>query len=198
MPCGFSDWESLYRNTEAETMPWFSRALDADLEQELRRRNITKGRFLDLGTGPGTQAVELSRMGFDVTGTDISESAVEKAKKLPGRARFIVDDVLDSKLKDRSFDYIFDRGTFHTIEPDGRRIHIRTVKRILADSGILFLKCMSIKEKIHDMPLPHKFSEQDIKNIFGRDFIIESIKDTVYQGISSPPPRALFAVLRKK
>ncbi|MBI1662851.1 MAG: class I SAM-dependent methyltransferase [Nitrosopumilus sp.] len=37
---------------------------------------------MDLGTGPGTQALELSKIGFKVTGTDISQSAIEKAKKI--------------------------------------------------------------------------------------------------------------------
>lgn len=44
-------------------MPWYNEKLDADLENEMKLRKITKGRFLDLGTGPGTQAIQLAKMG---------------------------------------------------------------------------------------------------------------------------------------
>jgi hypothetical protein len=39
-------------------MPWYNKNLDSDLEEELEKRKITKGRILDLGTGPATQAVQ--------------------------------------------------------------------------------------------------------------------------------------------
>ncbi len=73
---------------------------------------ITKGRFLDLGTGPATQATELYKLGFQVTATDISEHAITRAKRMSKGIEFIVDDIIESKLKDNSFDYIFDRGCF--------------------------------------------------------------------------------------
>jgi hypothetical protein len=40
-------------------MPWYNENLDYDLENELDQRKITKGKFLDLGTGPATQAIWL-------------------------------------------------------------------------------------------------------------------------------------------
>jgi hypothetical protein len=33
-------------------MPWYNENLDSDLEEELDHREITNGKFLDLGTGP--------------------------------------------------------------------------------------------------------------------------------------------------
>ena len=35
-------------------MTWYNEILDSDLEDELARRKITNGKFLDLGTGPAT------------------------------------------------------------------------------------------------------------------------------------------------
>ena len=40
-------------------MPWYNENLDSDLEEELDHREITNGKFLDLGTGPATQAIGL-------------------------------------------------------------------------------------------------------------------------------------------
>ncbi len=45
---------------------------------------------------------------------------------------------------------------------------------------------------------PYRFSHDKIKEIFGNDFEILNIKDTVYQGTLDPLPKALFVVMRKK
>jgi len=50
-------------------MPWYNENLDFDLEEELDRRKITCGKFLDLGTGPATQAMLLAKRGFNVVGS---------------------------------------------------------------------------------------------------------------------------------
>ena len=77
---GLGSWEELYSSKDAESMPWFYDKLDPDLEKALVDLGIKEGRFLDVGTGPGTQAIALAKMGFHVTGTDISETAIEKVK----------------------------------------------------------------------------------------------------------------------
>jgi aspartyl-tRNA synthetase len=43
---------------------------------------------------------------------------------------------------------------------------------------ILFLKCFTDKEPRKDRT--YKFSQQEIKKIFEKEFIIELVKDTVY------------------
>jgi SAM-dependent methyltransferase len=192
----FPDWNDFYKN-DVKTMPWYNDKLDADLENEIKQRKITKGRFLDLGTGPGTQAIQLAKMGFDVTGTDLSENAIQKARKLDGKINFIVDDILNSKLEKNSFDYILDRGCFHVLSNDKWGQYVNKILSILDENGLFFLKCFSVKEVKLDYG-PYRFSEQDIRNIFGSDFVIESIIDTVYQGTLPVFPKALFAVMSKK
>jgi SAM-dependent methyltransferase len=195
----FPDWEKYYQDNEIEKMPWYEKNLDPDLEYEIKARNINRGRFLDLGTGPGTQAIQLARLGFDVTGVDISVHAIQKAKELSTNVNFVRDDFVKSKLPDDSFDYILDRGCFHVFEPFQRRKYVKQIKRILDRKGILFLKCFSEKETtIMGDKGPHRFSKQEIEGIFNKDFVIESIKDTVYHGTLDPLPKALFVVMRKK
>ncbi len=192
----FPDWDNLYKQ-DVKTMPWYNEKLDADLESEIKQRKITNGRFLDLGTGPGTQAIQLAKMGFDVTGTDLSENAIQKARKLEGKINFMVDDILNSRLVKNSFDYILDRGCFHVLSNDKWNQYVKKIRYILDGNGLFFLKCFSIKEKWLDYG-PYRFSEEDIRNIFGKDFVIESITDTVYQGTLVRLPKALFAVMSKK
>lgn len=151
----FPDWNLLYKNEKVVNMPWYNENLDFDLEQEIIQRKITDngGKFLDLGTGPGTQAVHLSKLGFDVTGNDLSEYAIEKARSLSDKVHFIVDDILNSQLKKNEFDYIFDRGCFHVISIEDRDKYVMTIKNILKDNGILFLKCFSDKEHTKKGPI---------------------------------------------
>ncbi len=195
----FSDWNTYYKDNEVEKMPWYEKNLDHDLENEIISGNLSKGRFLDLGTGPGTQANQLAKRGFDVTGTDLSENAIEKAKTLSNKVNFLTDDFLNSKLPDNEFDYIFDRGCFHVFDISQRQKYVEQIKRILKNNGKLFLKCMSIEEKnLPDNEVPHKFSKQQIIDIFSNDFEIESIKDSVFQGTLDQFPKALFFVMKKK
>jgi methylase of polypeptide subunit release factors len=78
----FPDWETLYKSQKVETMPWYNENLDSDLEEELDHRKITNGKFLDLGTGPATQAMWLAKCGFNVIGSDLSEAAIKKARNV--------------------------------------------------------------------------------------------------------------------
>ena len=200
----FPDWETLYKNQQVESMPWYNENLDADLEEELDRRKINHGKFLDIGTGPGTQAIKIHERGLDVTATDLSETAIEKAQSIYSnnnnnndRVDFRVDNILNSNLKEKEFDYIFDRGCFHVISINDRNRYMMQVNRILKDNGILFLKCFSDKEQGEEGP--HRFSRDNLRETFeSENFKMENMKETVYQGTLNPLPKALFAVMTKQ
>jgi len=201
----FPNWDTLYKSQRVETMPWYNENFDFDLEKELDERKIIiinnnsddSKTFLDLGTGPATQAIWLVKRGFKVIGSDLSEAAINRARKIYANeenVNFIVDDILNSKFKDNEFDYIFDRGCFHVLLPADRQKYISKIKQILKkDNGILFLKCFSDKEPRQEGP--YKFSAEQIRDLFGESFRIDSIKETVYQGTLDPFPKALFVVM---
>ena len=195
----FPDWDAYYKENEVEKMPWFEENLDLDIKEEIELKEIKKGNFLDLGTGPGTQAAQLAKIGFNVTGSDLSQNAVDRAKKLYSDPSYVADDILNSKFPDNEFDFILDRGVFHVFDPEQQPVYLSNIKRILKENGILFLKCMSIEEK--NLPgdkTPFKYSKDQIKEFFENDFEIESIKDTVYYGTINPLPKSLFVVMRNK
>jgi ubiquinone/menaquinone biosynthesis C-methylase UbiE len=88
--------------------------------------------------------------GLNVTGSDISKAAIDRARDAYAsdnkNINFIVDDILNSKINDNNFDYVFDRGCFHVMPVEKRTSYIKEIKRILDEEGILFLKCSSRKE----------------------------------------------------
>ncbi len=195
----FPDWEQLYQDKAVESMPWFNPALDQDLDQALTQLNLQSGTVLDLGTGPGTQAIALAQRGFQVTATDLSGTAVNtaqgKAKAKGLEITFIQDDILNSQLE-QTFDFIWDRGCFHVFPPERRQDYVQVVDHLVKPGGYLFLKCFS-----HLQPSesgPYRFTPAEIKDIFSRQFNIDSIVETVYQGTLDPLPRALFCVLAKQ
>src|SRR3954463_4433643 len=145
-PRGFPSWEDLYKNQDVASMPWYFAALDPDLLKALRAHGVTRGRVLDVGSGPGTQAMALAELGFDVVGTDLSSTAVNQATQL-ARDRgltvsFVQDDVLDSKVQG-PFDVVVDRGCFHVLEPGRRPHYVKTIVSLLGPAGLLVLKCFS-------------------------------------------------------
>lgn len=193
-------WEGLYATSDVATLPWYTPELDRDIEEAFARHRIDTGRILDLGTGPGTQAMQLARRGFDVLATDISPSAIRKAKAAAKKARlpihFRVDDILRSRLGSDAADVIVDRGVFHVLPPDRRPVYVETVHRALRPGGWLFLKCFSDKER--GTYGPHRIARNELRQSFRRTFEIVSIVDTAFDGTLTPHPKALFATFRRR
>ena len=157
-------WEARYQQQAIESMPWFYLELDDDLRHALAALGLRSGNALDLGTGPGTQALQLARRGFNVTATDISETAIrlarEQAEAQGCAIRWVQDDILATQLA-APFDLIFDRGCFHVLPPEQRQAYVRTVADLLQAGGYLFLKCFS-----HLQPGtqgPHRFTPDQIQ-----------------------------------
>lgn len=196
----FPDWEKLYKAEPVEKMPWFNPELDADLSDAIEALDINGGRALDIGTGPGTQAFRLAEMGFEVTATDLSKTAIRKARKMAKEKGleidFRTDDILATKLSGK-FDIIFDRGCFHVLPPEKRAAYRETVAGLLNEGGYFFLKCFSSREtKMQGGP--YRFTRKALKEALGGAFRAVSIKDTVYQGTLDALPKALFSIWVRK
>ncbi len=196
-PRQFPNWEQLYQEKPVESMPWFKPDLDPDLNQALTQMNLNNGIVLDLGTGPGTQAMALAERGFTVTATDLSATAVQKAQTIAQEKELDIswkqDDILNSTLN-QEFDWVLDRGCFHVFSPEQRPDYVRVVHQLITPQGYLFLKCFSHLEQREEGP--YRFTPEDIKNIFSPQFNVLSVNETVYHGTLSPLPHALFCILQ--
>jgi len=194
------DWEKLYATSDVATLPWYNPDLDVDIERALKAHRLNGGRLLDLGTGPATQAMNLAKRGFGVVATDISGSAIKKAKAVAKEAglsiTFLVDNVLKSRLATGLVDVTVDRGVFHVLPKDQRPVYVKTVHRVLRPNGWLFLKCFSDKEP--GTWGPHRIAESELRGYFRGTFEIQSVVETVFYGNVKPPPRALFATFRRR
>ncbi len=193
-------WEDIYRSSDVKDLPWYTPSLDVNFDKALHAHLPQRGRVLDLGTGPATQAIALAKRGYDVVATDISPSAIRKARHAATREGvridFRVDNVLESKLEDALVDGIVDRGMFHTLPPESRARYVATVSRILRPRGFLFLKTFSHKEPRSFGP--YHFSPQELRALFASVFEPLSIEDAAFDGTLEHAPKALIAVFQRR
>ena len=114
--------------------------------------NMTTGKnALDLGCGTGTTAFTLAKLGFVVSGLDISETAIEMAcelaKKQNLEINFQVGDVLSLDKLNEKFDLIYDSHCLHCIVFDEDRNKVLTgIKKSLSEAGIFILDTMAMTE----------------------------------------------------
>lgn len=96
-------------------------------------------RVLDIGCGEGKDAVFFAKCGYAVTAFDISESGIEKAKKLAEHNRvdvnFFRTDIFDYR-PDSEYDIIFSSGVFHFIPLNQREVVCNSLKAHTSDNGI--------------------------------------------------------------
>lgn len=194
----FPDWEEFYKEKRFEAMPWFHPVLDPDLDRALKDLRIDSGKALDLGTGPGTQAMALAERGFEVTATDISITAVRKAASIAAEKGLAIDfrqdDILDSTLSVQ-FDLVFDRGCLNVLAAQKRPDYLAAMERLIKPGGFLFLKAISRIQGVQEGP--HHFTPAEIKGLFSRSFALISVEGSVMQGTIVPPPMVYFCVLKR-
>jgi 2-polyprenyl-3-methyl-5-hydroxy-6-metoxy-1,4-benzoquinol methylase len=142
------EWEARYRRRAAgrDTGQSFLQklgGLDADFAAALGKLGLRRGRLLEIGAGLGEQAVEYARMGFEVTATEVSDTAIRQASALAAshgvKVSFVNDNILFTRLEG-AFDVIADRGCY-TIQPrDFLENYARNTARLLVPEGCLLLK----------------------------------------------------------
>jgi len=201
-PPANAGWEARYQETSVERLPWFHSGLDADFEQALERFGFTTGSVLDIGCGPGTQAIALAKRGFAVTATDVSNTAIASSRLLAEAEQveivFQVDDALNSQLNN-PFDLILDRGIFHCFaDVADQQAYLVTVARLLKQGGLLLLKCFHQDETREQGP-PGRYGEDDIRRFFADGFELMETHATLFSSSAQDePPKALFCVLQRK
>jgi predicted TPR repeat methyltransferase len=119
---GFHPWEDLAEH------PPFARTLLELVGREEDGREPPYGPALDLGCGSGVWGVQLARRGWQVTGVDIVEKALRRARERVDEAgvemRLVRADVTALRQADvgSGFRLVLDTGTFHGLaEASARR-----------------------------------------------------------------------------
>jgi cyclopropane fatty-acyl-phospholipid synthase-like methyltransferase len=192
------DWENHYQETPMEELHWYSEEVDPEVLVAIKKFCTNDKTVLDLGTGPGTMAIELTRLGYKVTATDIAASAIDMAKERAGeiadKITFVIDDIRETRLMEK-FDIIHDRGCFHVMDNDGITKYLKNVHSLLKDGGILLLKTFSTQEPRDDGP--NRYDHESIGRLFSDHFVFLHSEETIYPSTLPVDPKAFFCVLKK-
>ncbi len=66
---------------EKKDVPFFENVPDENLVSYIQKKRVSKGKVLELGCGPGRNAIYLANEGFDVTAVDLSIEGINWAKE---------------------------------------------------------------------------------------------------------------------
>lgn len=108
---------------------------------------------IEPGCGTGINTITLSLEGFNMTGLDISPTAIKKACELGTQkgsdARFEVGDMFSTRFPDSCFDFVVNIWALHVIaEQPMRDKHLRECARILKPGGWVFLHNESSEQDV--------------------------------------------------
>jgi SAM-dependent methyltransferase len=206
------DMEAVYAKTPVRDIPWDVAEPPEALVRLVESGPVRRGRAVDLGCGGGNYAIYLARRGFDVTGVDISPTAIgiarERARQQGVRCDFIVADVLgDLTELTGSFDFAFDWELLHHLFPEQREKYVRNVWEKLVPRGLYLSLCFSEQDRQFGGTGKYRTtsigtvlyfsSEAELRDLFAPGFEIRELKTIQVQG-KHVPHLAIYAFLQKK
>jgi SAM-dependent methyltransferase len=190
-------WDGIYHRYPLRRLPWELGRPREVLVDLVESGGVEPCGTLDLCCGAGTNPVYLAEKGFDLTALDISDRAVElameKAEQSNAEIDFLIGDFVSLPFKKGRFDFVFDFGCFHHVDPEHREAFIEGVHRALESGGKYLMVCFS--EMNGDAE--NHFSKKRIIKLFGDRFEIGRINH-----VSSPEADAItryfYEVLMQK
>ncbi|MEV5078012.1 class I SAM-dependent methyltransferase [Streptomyces sp. NPDC056159] len=141
-------WDGFYTD-RTRPVPFFADKPDENLVEWLERGLIGGRRALDLGCGPGRNALHLAARGFAVDAVDLSSTAVtwarERATEAGAEVRFLRGDAFGPAGAQLTgpYDLVYDSGCFHHLPPHRRISYLALLDRVLAPGGHLVLTCFA-------------------------------------------------------
>lgn len=179
---GSAWWDAFYAHRD-RPIPFFAEKPDENLVALVDREGTPPGRALDLGCGPGRNALFLAERGFTVDAVDLSSEAVtwgrERAAARGLEVNFVRGDdfALPPEVLMGPYDLIYDSGCLHHIAPHRRISYLDLLERTLAPGGMFGLVCFARGQMGSELPdaamyregrfeAGMSFSEQDLRWIF--------------------------------
>jgi SAM-dependent methyltransferase len=150
-------WDGFYAD-RGRGIPFFVEKPDENLVSYVEGGPVAPGRALELGCGPGRNALYLARAGFEVDAVDLSAAALEWARsraEVAGAAvRFHRGNVFDPQAVPLhgTYDLVFDSGCFHHLPPHRRISYLALLDRHLAPGGHFGLSCFASGQMGSELP----------------------------------------------
>ena len=187
----YVDLDRIYQKVPLDKIPWNNETPPDPLVHLIKSGEVRPCKTIDLGCGAGNYAIYLTSIGFEVTGVDISPTAIkiaqENAEKKGVRCNFIVSDVLGDMHEVRgTYDFAYDWELLHHIFPEDREKYVKNVYKILNTGAQYFSVCFSEKDpqfggkgkfrKTQMGTTLYFSSESELRDLFSPYFVIRELK----------------------
>ncbi|MDW0114582.1 class I SAM-dependent methyltransferase [Sporosarcina saromensis] len=182
-------WNAFYEDRDKK-IPFFVNKPDENLVSYFENQFIQPGNVLELGCGPGRNALYFAEKGCTVNAVDLSEESLqwaeERANEKEVSVNFIHKNIFELQLKEEAYDIIYDSGCFHHIAPHRRMSYLNLLSHSLKPGGYFAITCF-VKggelggADITDWEVYRRrslqgglgFSEESLRTIFNRFEVVE-------------------------
>lgn len=171
----------LYHNRDARD----ARLLLDNLLQFLKPDADAK--FLDLACGRGRHSIYLNKLGFDVTGLDMSKTSVlEASQHINNKLRFLVGDMRQIPYSGH-FDFVINLFTsFGYFEnPEDHHLSLLSIKKALKPNGVFILDFFNAAKLLTDLVEDEVKEVQGIRFHIARNVVDNKVRKQIefeYQG----------------
>lgn len=210
--CGMSDdgpkpdairdeMQRIYTEIPLADIPWNVESPPRALVELIESGQVRPCKTIDLGCGAGNYAIWLAGLGFEVTGVDVSPSAIalarDNAEKKGVTCDFLAEDaVAGLQHFSEAFGFAYDWSLLHHLFPERRRQYVQTVRRLLVPGGKYLSVCFSERDpafggsgKIRRTPLGtvlYFSSEEELRELFSPHFAVKTLKTIEVEGKRGP------------
>jgi SAM-dependent methyltransferase len=205
--------EKIYRTLPLDCIPWHREDVPDILASVVESGEIVPPcRVIELGCGAGNYVIYLAAKGFDAVGVDISDYAIDIARRSAAEkgvtCPFFTADVLgDMPEVEGTFGFAYDWQLLHHIFPPDREKYLQNVHRLLEPGGRYLSVCFSEESqqfggtgKYRRTPLDtvlYFSSEEEILSFLEPLFHVEELKTVDIQG-KFAVLRAVYASAKRK
>ena len=184
-------WNKMYANNLITQLSWYEEEPYPSIQLIEKCAIKNADLIIDIGSGTSTLIPTLLELGYkNICAVDISDVALEKARKLLGERnseiRWIVDDITNPAaiLDLQDVGVWHDRAVFHFLTAeDQRQAYLSTLRKLIKPGGYAIIATFSVDAPDMCSGLPvQRYTAQSLQDILGDGFqLVESLNYTYTQ-----------------
>lgn len=183
-------WEGFYSNRDKE-IPFFKIKSPDENLVEYFDKGLKPTRVLEIGCGPGRNAIYMAQTGCKVDALDISQHAIDWATERANEEEvvdinFHCQSLFSFTFEPNSYDFVYDCGLLHHLAPHRRLSYLDVITKALKPNGYFGLVCFNTDGAIDtsdwevyrggSLNRGIGYTEERLKEVFAGDFDILSFR----------------------